>query len=91
MTDDEIDEAMGQCGLEGLRKASARSKANLERLGIDPGGLQEWVSGLTEWPAGDLLDAYRAWAADRPKEFRLLNSGDIMHPCGHSKPTPHDD
>lgn len=78
MTDDEIDEAMGQCGLEGLRKASVRSKANLERLGIDPTDLQEWVSGLTEWPAGDLLDAYRAWAADRPEEVRLLTAGNII-------------
>jgi hypothetical protein len=83
ITDDEIDEAMGEAGLEGLRKAAARSKANLERLGIDPADLQEWVRGLTEWPAGDLLDAYRAWAADRTEEVLLLTPGDIMRTYDH--------
>lgn len=83
MTDDEIHEAMGECGLEGLRKASARSRENLERLGIDPVQLQEWVNTLKEWPDGDLLDTYRAWAADRPEEVRLLTPGQIMRPYDH--------
>lgn len=57
MTDDEIDEAMGECVLEGLRKAASRSKAYFEELGIDPVELQELVNTLKEWPDRDLLDA----------------------------------
>lgn len=83
MTDDEIEEAICACATSGLRIAAARSRANLAALNIDPADLQEWVSGLTEWPESDLLDAYRAWAEHRPDELRLLTLGSIMSPYKH--------
>lgn len=52
--------------VSGIRAAQARSRSTLADLGIDPGDLQVWVSELVEkgrWPAGDLLEAFKAWSA----------------------------
>ena len=63
-----VERELERAVIAGIRKAQARSAANLSDLGIDSAELGEWGAERVEkgrWPEGDLLEAFRAWRSQK--------------------------
>lgn len=63
-----VERELERAVIAGIRKAQARSAANLSDLGIDSAELGEWVAERVEkgrWPEDDLLEAFRAWRSQK--------------------------